>query len=164
MVPEGLWKRWGVRGCRVPGTRGRVESVQDGKCKMPLFSQKRSIISPQTEVLGWRGGARGRGADPPGRGTPRKPQACQCQRPLGLPWSSSMATSIFFFFLTNTIKLILSWDGALKKLPFLWVERRVSHSFTSSPKTTGQTCGASRGHLVFKGCLRFSLPVLWLHP
>lgn len=69
VVPEGFGKRSGVRGCRVPGTRGHAESVQDGKCKMPLFPQKRSIISPQTEALGWGGGARERGADPPGMGT-----------------------------------------------------------------------------------------------
>lgn len=46
-----------------------------------------------------------------------------------------------YSFLTNTIKLILSWKGAFKKLPFLLVERRVSYSFTSSPKTTAQTLG-----------------------
>lgn len=67
-------------------------------------------------------------------------------------------------FLTNTIKLILSWKGAFKKLPFLLVERRVSNSFTSSPKTTAQTCAASRRHLVFKRYLRFSVPTPWLYP
>lgn len=98
-----------------------------------------------------RGGAWECGADPPEMGIPGQLQACQCQRSLGFPWSSSTPTSILF--LTNTIKLILSWKGAFKKLPFLLVERRVSNSFTSSPKTTAQTCGASRGHLVFKRSL-----------
>lgn len=42
-------------------------------------------------------------------------------------------------FLTNKIKFIL----ALKRLYFLLVERRVSNSFTSSSKTTTQTCGST---------------------
>lgn len=140
----------------MPRTRVHVVSVQDGKWKMPLFLQKRSIIYPQTEVLGWRGGAWECGADPPEMGIPRQLQACQCQRSLGFPWSSS--TPNLYSFLTNTIQLILSWKGAFKKLPLLLVERRVSYSFTSSPKTAAQTCGASRGHLVFKRYLRFSVP------
>lgn len=155
VVPEEFWKRAGVRVRRVPGTRGRVGSAQDGKCRMPLFLQKRSIIFPPTEVLGWRGGSPGVWGCPPRDGYP--------QETPGLSVSEITWAPLEFFhgnlysFLTNTIKLIL-WKGALKKPPLLLVERSVSNSFTSSPTTTAQTW-ASRGHLVFKGCLRFSFPI-----
>lgn len=101
---------------------------------MPLSLQKRSVIHPQTEMLGWRVGA-----DPPEGGIPRKFKACHCQ------WLTCFLGVIppkppFFF--TNKIKFILALKEALKRLYFLLVVRRVSNSFTSSSKTTTQTCGS----------------------
>lgn len=115
------------------------EYVQDSKCEMPLSSQKLSISYPQTETLAWRVGFWECGADfrSPELGIPRKFKACQ--------W----LTCLEFFhlnlpsFLTNEVKFIFSLKEALKRLYFLLIEIRVI-VFTSSSKTTAQTCGAAR--------------------
>lgn len=90
----------------MPGTQVCVVSVQDGKCKMPLFLQKRSIIYPQTEVLGWRGGAWECGADPQRWESPGNSRPVSVRDHLGslevLP-----PQPLFFFNKCNQVNIIM---------------------------------------------------------
>lgn len=67
VVPEEFWKRAGVRVRRVPGTRGRVGSAQDGKCRMPLFFTKTQYYLSSDRGAGMERGEPGSVGLPPQR-------------------------------------------------------------------------------------------------